>query len=69
MAKYKVVDWGDDAYREHGGEVVLARFEHDGALSFSFDGGRLDVSGHSATIWIYSHQWSIREDLDDDEDN
>ena len=62
MTKYKVIDWGDDAYRESGGERVIARFEWDGPLTVCHDGGRLDVDGHPDTIYVTGHQWSIRVD-------
>jgi hypothetical protein len=57
----EIVDWGDDAYRKHGCEHVVATVElPQGFAGFCYDGGRLDLNGHPETIWVLSHQFSIR---------
>jgi hypothetical protein len=60
MAKYNIVDWDDDAYKEHGGPHTVATVDlPDGLTGFCYDGGRLDLDGHPDTIWV-SHQFSVR---------
>lgn len=64
--KIQVIDWGDDAYKrtkKATGEAtseVVAEIEIAEFTGFSFDGGRLDITGHPETIWIESHQWAVR---------
>jgi hypothetical protein len=58
---FDVVDWSDDAYKNHGGEYVVATVKlPQGLTGFSYDGGRLDLNGHPETIWVTSHQFSVR---------
>jgi hypothetical protein len=59
MMQVSVIDWGDEAFKEHGEPVAIAEIEVEQFTGFHFDGGRLDIIGHSETIWIQSHQWSL----------
>lgn len=55
-----VVDWSDDAYKEHGKPKVIATLTlEEGFKGFSYDGGRLDFNGHAETIYVSSHQFSV----------
>lgn len=66
--KIKVTDWSDDAYKRtkkatgKAESEVIAEVEVERFAGFSFDGGRLEISGHPETIWITSHQWSLYVD-------
>lgn len=67
MPKFDVVDWGDDAYSRHGKERIVATVDLPAGLTgFSYDGGRLDLNGHPDTIWVTSHQFSVRPAKQDD---
>lgn len=59
MSHVGIVDWGDDAYREHGCSQVLAEFTTKQIPSISYDGGRVDIDGYPDTIWVMGHQWSV----------
>ncbi len=58
MVKVRVVDWSDDAYKEYGGEHVIAEITIEKFTGYSYDGGRLDIDGHKETIWV-SNQYSV----------
>lgn len=62
MYFYIVVEWGDDAYRELGREKIVDKFELTKPLDgFSYDGGRLDITGVDHTIWVSGSSFSVRE--------
>jgi hypothetical protein len=66
--KYDVVDWGDDAYLYDGKPRVIETVElPNGLRGFSYDGGRLDLEGHPATIYVASHQFSVNEHTETEE--
>lgn len=55
-----IVDWGDEAYKKNKGPRTIASVTlPEGFKGFSYDGGRLDFVGHSETIFVSSHQFSI----------
>lgn len=60
MFKVEVVDWGDSAYREHGCEKIVETFYTEIAPGFCYDGGRLEIDGWPDTIYLSSHQFSVR---------
>jgi hypothetical protein len=59
---YIVVEWGDDAYRKLGREKIVDKFELMKPLDgFSYDGGRLDITGVDRTIWVSGSSFSVRD--------
>ena len=62
MYYYIVVEWGIVAYRKLGREKIVDKFELTKPLDgFSYDGGRLDITGVDHTIWVSGSSFSVRE--------
>lgn len=62
---YEVVDWGDDAYRTNGEAKVVETVDlPNGLTGFCYDGGRLDLDGYNKTIYLMTHQFSVRQKED-----
>jgi hypothetical protein len=59
MYQVKVIDWSDSAYKEYGSSHVVEQVTVDEVPHISYDGGRVDISGHPHTIWVMGHQFSI----------
>lgn len=63
--KLRIVDWSDDAYKRmkkatgEASSEVLAEIEIESFTGFSYDGGRLDITGYGETIWVWSSQFSV----------
>ena len=58
---YIVVEWGDDAYRKLGREKIVDKFELMKPLAgFSYDGGRMVITGVDRTIWVSGSSFSVR---------
>lgn len=62
MYYYTVVEWGDEAYRKLGREKIVDKFELMKPLDgFSYDGGRMDITGVDRTILVSGSSFSVRE--------
>lgn len=58
--KLRIIDWSDDAYKRtkkatgKASSEIIVEIEIESFTGFSYDGGRLDISGYGETIWVVS---------------
>lgn len=70
--KITIRDWSDDAYARTkkatgiASSEIVAEFEIESFQGFSYDGGRLDITGHNETIWVMGNSWSLYVDEESD---